>query len=326
MHVIELKFLCPVEWQPMTKKWVIEQEVKGKIINVSEENVTPFFSTPFELPPAADYGRGLIEQNLGDVRSMNELSERLLDHAAIASKMMFALDYNSQVRPQDLSMPTGSVIQARVQGGQVTDVGMLKADKLSDFNVAHGVRESIRKDLAVTMLMESESTPRGERVTAFQVQRVAQELEGALGGVYAPIADSMQIPLIERVREVLTRKNVLPSLPEDSIEVEAVTGIQALSNEADQTKILGLLQTIAQLGPETMNRIDKGTLLDMLVRQSGIYEPGLIKTDEQIQAEEQQAKQEAMQAMAAQQAVQSTGRIAEQEAAAQTQQGVDTYA
>ena len=306
-----------VMWHPVTKRWVIEQEINGKTILESEESVTPYFSVPFELPPAANYGRGLIEQNLGDVRSMNELTERLLDFAALSSKLLFAVDYSSQVRPEDLARSTGEVIQARVQSGQVTDVGMLKVDKLQDFNIVGTTRESIRKDLAVTMLMEGETTPRGERVTAFQVQRVAMELEGALGGVYAPIADAMQIPLIERVLEVLRRKKIMPSLPDETVEVEAVTGIQALTNESDNGKLMQLMQTIAQLGPETMGRVDKGILMDLLVRQSGIYEPGLIKSDEQVQQEEAEAQKAAMKQQVQAQAIQSGGNIMEQRAAQQ---------
>ena len=247
----------------------------------------------------------------------NELTERLLDFAALSSKLLFAVDYSSQVRPEDLARSTGEVIQARVQSGQVTDIGMLKVDKLQDFNIVGTTRESIRKDLSVTMLMESESTPRGERVTAFQVQRVAMELEGALGGVYAPIADAMQIPLIERLISVLNSKGVLPTLPDESVEVEAVTGIQALSNESDNSKLMQLMQTIAQLGPETMGRIDKGILMDLLVRQSGIYEPGLVKTDEQIQQEEQAAQEAAMKQQIQAQALQTGGKIVEQNAAQQ---------
>lgn len=300
-----------VEWQPITKRWVIDQEVSKKVINTSEEEVTPFFSTPFELPPAADYGRGLVEANLGDVRSINELTERILDYAAIASKQLFFLDYNSQVRPQDLSLPTGSVSQARVQGGQVVDIGMLKSDKLSDFNVVNVVRENIRRDLATVMLMEAETTPRGDRVTAYQVQRVAMELEGALGGVYAPIADSMQVPLVDRLLYQLQQSGDLPKLPDDTLQIEAVTGVAALTREADQGKLVTLLQTVAQLGPEAMSRFDMGVLLDLMVRQSGVFEPGIVKSEEQLAEEQQAAKQAAMEQQMSQQAVQSAGKIAE---------------
>ena len=301
-----------VQWHPTKKRWVIEQEINGHVINVSEEKTTPFLSVPYELAPAAHYGRGLIEANLGDVRSMNELTERILDFAAIASKSLFCLDYNSQVRPRDLASPTGSVIQARVQSGQVTDVGVLKADKLQDFSVAQSVRESIRKDLASVMLMEAENQPRGDRVTATQISRIASELDGALGGLYGPISDAIQVPLIERLIDMMRRTGDLPGLPDDAVQIEAVTGIMALSNESDQQKLVMLMQTLSQFGPETMSRFDQGTLLDLLMRQSGIYEPGLIKTDEQLAQEQQQAQEAALAQQAGQQAIQSGGKIMEQ--------------
>ena len=300
-----------VSWQPQSQQWLIEQEVAGKVIVTSEEQISPYFSVAYELAPGAHYGRGLVETNIGDVRSINELTERMLDYAALASKQIYALDYNSQVRPQDLTLPTGSVIQARVQSGEVTDVGVLKADKIADFNVVQSVRESVRKDLAVTMLMESEAMPRGERVTATQISRVASELEGALGGVYAPIADAMQVPIVERTIHLLQRAGQLPTLPDDTVEVEAVTGINALSRESDQAKLVQVLQTIAQLGPEQMSRINPGVLLDLLMRQSGIYEPGLVKSEEDIQAERQAQMQQEQQMAASQQVMSTAGNVIE---------------
>jgi len=304
-----------VQWHPISNRWIIDQELNGHVINMSEEVVTPFFCVPYDLAPAANYGEGLIAGNLGDVRSMNELTERLLDFAAIASKSLFVLDYNSQVRPRDLAEPSGSVIQGRVQNGNVTDIGILKADKLQDFNVANAVRESIRKDLAVTMLMEAESQPHGDRVTATQISRIASELDGALGGLYGPISDAIQVPLIERIVDMMRRAGELPALPDDAVEIEAVTGIAALSSESDQQKLLMLMQSLAQLGTDTMSRFDQGTLLDLMMRQSGIYEPGLVKSEEQIQQEQQQAVQAAQQQQMQSQMVQSGGKIAEQAAA-----------
>lgn len=300
-----------VEWQPKSKRWLITQEVNDNLINEIDEPISPFMSTPFELAPGEHYGRGIIETNLGDVRSINSLTERILDFAAMASKQLWALDYNSQVRPNDLTKETGSVIQARVQSGQVMDIGLLRAEKMNDFQVVSITREAIRKDLAVTMLMEGEATPTGERVTAYQVQRVAMELEGALGGVYAPIADHQQVPLIERMLYQMRRDAMLPPLPDDSIEVEAVTGINALSRESDNGKLMQVLQMVSQLGPEVMQRFDKGVLLDLIMRQIGIYQAGLVKSEQQMQQEMQAMQQAAMQQQAAQQMIQSAGAIAE---------------
>jgi hypothetical protein len=303
-----------IMWQPISKAWVIEQEINRKIIVTSEEKFTPYFPVPYQLPPTAHYGRGIIEDNLGDVRALNELTERLLDFAAMSSKFMFVTDYSSQVRPQDLALPTGSVIQGRVQGGQVSDVALLKNDKQGDFNVVQTVRSQIASDISKVMMMEAEQLPTYERASRLHVERVAMELEGALGGVYAPIADSLQIPLIERLQYQLTRDGSLPSLPDDSVEVEAVTGISALSREGDQQKLLQLLQTVANMGPDMLGRIDRGVLLDVLVRHSGIYEPGLVKTEEQVQQEQAAMQQQAMAGMAAEQAIQAGGAAIQQAA------------
>lgn len=310
-----------IMWNPLSKSWVVEQEIDKKIIVTSEEKYTPYFSVPYQLPPTAHYGRGIIEDNLGDVRALNELTERLLDFAAMSSKFMFVTDYSSQVRPQDLALPTGSVIQGRVQSGQVSDVAVLKNDKAGDFNVVQTVRGQIASDISKVMMMEAEQLPTYERASRLHVERVAMELEGALGGVYAPIADALQIPLIERLQYQLTRDGTLPAMPDNSVEVEAVTGISALSREGDQQKLLQLLQTVASMGPDMLGRVDRGVLLDVLVRHSGIYEPGLIKSEEQMQQEQAAAQQQAMEGMAAQQAMQAGGAALTQAATQEVPNG-----
>ena len=304
-----------VEWDPSAQTWIITQECENTVINQSEDKVSPFMSTPYELAPGEHYGRGLVELNLGDIRSLNELTMALLDFSATASKQLFALDYNSQVRAEDLTRESGSVIQARVQSGQVMDVGMIRADKMQDFQVTAGTRDSIRRDLAAVMLMEGETQPTGERVTAFQVQRVAMELEGALGGVYGSISDSQQCPLVERVMFQMKRDKIMPPLPEDGIEIEALTGISALSKEGDGGRLMQVLSTMAQMGPEMMSKINMDHLIDLMMRQAGIYEPGLIKSPEQIEQEKQAMMQQQAMQQAQGKAIDVAGNIAQQQMA-----------
>jgi hypothetical protein len=304
-------------WQPLTNVWLVQQEINRKIINESQETVSQFLSTAFELAPTENYGRGWIELNLGDARTYNELNERLLDFAATASKQLFAVDYNSQVRPRDLAKSSGEVIQARVQGGQVQDVSCLKVDKLSDFNVVYQTAETKRRDLASAMLMETETTPRGDRVTATQVNRVAAELQGALGGLFAPIADSQQIPLVERLLYQMRKDALLPTLPAESIEIEAVTGLPALSREYDQENLVGVMQVLGQFGPEVMSKINVGTLVDVMFRQANVYHPGLVKSEEEIAAEQQAVMQQQLAMAGGQEAIRTGGAVIEQQQAEQ---------
>jgi hypothetical protein len=191
------------------------------------------------------------------------------------------------------------------------DIGVLRVDKMQDFNTVVMTRDSIRKDLATTMLMEGESTPRGERVTAYQVSRVASELDQALAGAFGAISDSQQVPLVDRLRYQMTRDKLLPPLPDDSVEIEAVTGIAALSHAADAQKMMGAFQMLGQFGPEFMQRINMDTLIDLIMRYSGVYEPGLIKTPEQLQAEQAAMQEQAVQQQVNDKGVDVLGNMAE---------------
>jgi len=300
-----------ISWQPRDKTWVIEQEVNDHIVSTSEETVSPYFSTPFSLSPGEHYGRGFVEENLGDLRTLNELEVRRLDLLALASKALWAVDESSLVRDEDLEKESGSVIRARVRGGRVDDVAILHADAMREYGMINDAINTKTRDLGKAFLLETETQPRGERVTATQIMRIAQELDGTLGGVYAPIADDQQIPMVQRLMHMLERDNLIAPLPNDAVRVVALTGLAALSQQAAAGRTMSLVQVLAQLGPEAMSRIDMGVLTDILARDLGIFEPGLIKSAERLAEEQQQAMAAQSQMAAQQRAVDVVGNVAE---------------
>jgi len=301
-----------VEWQPWSKNWVVRQEINDEIIVESQEPISPYFSTSYELVSGENYGRGWIAQNLGDLRSLNTINEKMLDFAAMASKFLTFLDSNSEIQPKQLEEKSGSVIHGRVAGGQVQDVAFLKTDKFADFRVVFETAERIRKSLGSAMLMESAVQPTGDRVTATQVQRVALELEGALGGIYAPIADEQQIPLLQRTRYQLQRDKLIAPLPEGFVEIKGLTGISALSREHDAARVMEITAIVAQLPEEARARIDYTVLVDVLARYRRIDVPGLIKSPEQVISEHQQMMQQQAAMAANEKAIDVIGNVAEQ--------------
>lgn len=299
-----------IEWTPRRKRWLIEQEMNGHTVNDSVEKVSPFFSTPYELSVPEHYGRGFIELILGDLSSLDTLGERELDFAALASKLLTALDNASDVRDTDLEKKSGSVIRARVEQGKVMDIAFLNVDKTADFAIVFQKAQSLRKELGAAMLIESETTPKGDRVTAFQAERVAMELESALGGTYAPIADHQQRPLLKRVIYQMTRDRLLPKLPAGAVEVKLLTGIAALSRASKTQDLLTYMQAIAPF-QEAIARIDAGVLATVLARYQNISEPGLVKTDAEYAKEQQQAIALQTQQAAGQQAAKTAGTVIE---------------
>lgn len=309
-----------VEWQPESKAWKIEQELNGHTIAKREDRVTPFFSTPYDLVPPDHYGIGLVEHNLGDLSSYDELCERELDFAALASDFKLVLDASSEMRAADFKRPSGEVIEGgRVQAGEVQDAAFFGLDKLADFQVVEKVVERIETRLGAAFLLGSQSVRDSERTTATEVVRVTiRELEGAMGGVYSAIADEQQMPMHDRVVAVLERRGKLPPLPRELVKITPNTGIAALNREASAQRLLRMFEIIKGMPPELSamltRRIEDGTLMSRLARDAGVDEPGLIKTTSQLEEETRRAAAMQAQMAAAGKAIDTAGNIVEAQA------------
>lgn len=301
-----------VEWQPLKHSWVITQETNGVRLDndASEETISPFISTPFDLVPGENYGRPYIGLLRGALRSLDSLCEKRLDFAAIASMMHPVYDYACLMRPADFKKPSGTPWQCKVSGGQAQDIGIFRAEKGADFAVVESAISSLQKELGKSFLMESEVTPRGERVTAYQTQRVALEVEGGTGGLSAPMSEYQHIPMSARVNYMIERDKLAPPLPKGSFQIRSRTGIAAIGRAQSLGKIASFTDVLAKI-PDALRRIDIGVLMAVFARYSSIYEPGLIKSDAKLAKETQAEIAAQTQAAAAQKGVDVTGNLIE---------------
>lgn len=303
-----------VEWHPRSKKWVTRQEInKNEILDKPlEEEISSLVSVPFDLVNGEHYGRGYIEPNLGTLRTLDVLTERSIHFGCLASQSQTFVDRACMVRDEDFKKPPGSVIRgARVVGGQVQDIALFKADNVADFSVVNAVVERQAKNASRAFLMESETQPRGERVTAYQISRIAMELDGAMGGLYAPVADYMQVPIVRRVNYQIERDVLGMPLPKDGYKVRALTGIAALGRATSRDRLLTFAQALAAIPPQAMPFINVGVFAQVLARYNNLYEPGLVKSEQERQAEMQQAIAAQTQLAAGQKAVDVAGNVAE---------------
>jgi len=323
-----------VEIQPFARTWCIRQEFDSKTlwqavtnkkgefvraVDEIEEPVSPYFSTPYELIAGEDYGRGFIDQVLGDLRMFDNGRERMADWAANASLLLWGIDKASHVRTKDLQQPTGSVIRnCDVKNGQIQDIGPLRLDKLADFNVFREFLETVREDLMGSMLIPSGSVRDSERTTATEINAISiRERESALGGTSASFMERKNLQLFKRVEWQLVQDEIMPDLGAE-VELRVQTGLAALSREIDNQKLqraLAQVGALATLNPEGARRVDVGTITKIIFRQMGVEEPGVLFTDEQMEKQTQAAIAAQLQAAAGQQAIKSGGAIVEQAAA-----------
>ena len=278
----------------------VYQEVKGEVVAGSKgkyrADAVPFLPLRFSRIDGEDYGRGFVEELLGDLRSLEGLSQAIVEGSAAAAKVLFMVNPNGTTRMRSIAQAENTAIIE----GNATDVSVLQMNKFNDYRVAYQAMQGIEERLAQQFMLQSSVQRNGERVTAEEIRYLASELEDTLSGIYSILSQEFQLPYVNRKIDVLTKAKKLPKLPENIVKPTIVTGMEALGRGHDLRKLDLFIQGMTQaLGPDVLQQYVN--LQDYIKRRAtalGIETEGLIKTEEQIAQEMQQMQlqQVAMQA------------------------------
>lgn len=276
-------------------EWVVYQEING--IKVPDSDGTypldkaPWIPLRFTSISGEDYGRGFIEEHIGDLKSHEELSKAIVLGSAIAAKVLFLVDPNGTTRAKTLTdSETGDVKQ-----GRADDVSTLQIEKQADFNIAFQVLQTITERLSFSFMLNAAVQRNAERVTAEEIRYVAGELEDALGGVYSILSQEFQLPLVNRLIARLTDQGTLPHLPEGVVKPTITTGLEALGRGHDLNRLKQFLNDLIPLGHEEINkRLNVSNYIDRVGIANGINTEGLIRSEEEIQQIDQQKQMEAL--------------------------------
>lgn len=273
----------------MDGNYTVHQEVAGIEIPNSrgkfKDDTMPFLPLRFIRIDGEDYGRGFIEEYIGDLRSLEALTQAIVQGSAASSKVLFMVRPNGTTKSAALAKaPNGAFVS-----GDANDVSTLQVQKSGDFRVALETMRMINDRLASAFLLNSSVQRSAERVTAEEVRFMAQELETALGGVYSILSQEFQLPLINLLLDSLTKQGKMPRMPKDSVKPTVVTGIEALGRGQDLNKLATFLQYLQPLGAEVIaSEMNLSDYIDRLAASLGIDTSGLIKSAEQKQMEQMQ--------------------------------------
>ncbi len=297
--------------------WVIEQELNQRIVNTSVETVaSPFLPAGYIESPGEDWSRSFVDRRMGDLRSLNGLTLAVNDMAAATARLVPVFDPTKGWEASDLAQPNGKVISGRVNGNMPDGIGFLRSEKAQDINSLRGQVQDIQQRLGRAMLLETASQPSGDRVTATQIMRIAQELEGGTGGVFAKIAAEVQIPLLARTSHQMEKDKILDPLPDvlkGQTEVRILTGLEALGRQLELDKLIGGVQLLSQI-PGALDRLNLDVVADRILRAMSINTDGILKTPEQIEADFNQAAQQAALAQGASTAIDTLGKVVQERA------------
>jgi len=272
-------------------RWLWHQEVYGKLIPGSESkapaDASPWLVLRFNSVDGENYGRGRVEEFLGDLKSLDALSQALVEGSAAAAKVVFVVSPSSTTKAQTLAKAgNGAIVQ-----GRPDDIGVIQVGKTADFNTAMTMMQQLERRLSDAFLIMS--VRQAERVTAEEVRLTQLELEQQLGGLFSLLTVEFLLPYLNRKLLVLQRSGQLPKIPKDLVNPTIVAGINALGRGQDRESLTSFIMTIAQtLGPDAlMQYINADEAIKRLAAAQGIDVLNLVKSMEQIEQEQMDAAQ-----------------------------------
>ena len=306
-HDDDVEVYTCVKSDEKSGRWIWYQEIEGKIIpgsrSTAPKNASPWLPLRFNTVDGEDYGRGRVEEFVGDFKSLEGLAQALVEGSAAAAKVVFLVSPSSTTKPKTIAdAGNGAIVQGRPE-----DVAVIQVGKTADFSTAAQLAQTIEKRLGDAFLVLS--VRQSERTTAEEVRLTQMELEQQLGGLFSLLTVEFLVPYLNRTLLVLQRSNQLPKLPKDMARVSIVAGINALGRGQDRESLTAFITTIAQtMGPEAMMQyINPDEAIKRLAAAQGIDVLNLVKSQQQILQEHQQNMMEQAQGSLVNQAGQMMG-------------------
>jgi hypothetical protein len=276
-------------------QWRWHQEADGEIIPGTEGSAnktqTPWLPLRFNVVDGEDYGRGRIEEYLGDLKSLEGLMQALVEGSAASAKVVFLVAPSATIKPSELAKArNGAMITGRPE-----DVAVVQVDKRADFATVLQMIQMLTQRLSEAFLVMNVRD--SERTTAEEIRATQQELNEQLGGNLGNLTSELLQPYLRRKLFVLQRDRQLPKLPKGVIFPTIVTGIEGIGRGQDREALTIFLTTLQQtLGPEAIQQfVNMEEVTKRLASSIGIDTLDLIRTEEDRQQEAQQAAEQAQQ-------------------------------
>jgi hypothetical protein len=245
----------------------------------------------WELTPGEDYGRGPVEESLGDIRTYESGTKIVKESASALAKVIFAVRPNGMTVAKDVA----EAENCELISGDPEDVGVIQANKVYDMSGFIGFLREIKQDLDMSFMMPSIIRREAERVTAEEIRRMAAEFEKSRGGTYNSLARTLQAPVaVFLIRHLLrTSNSAYPNLKLSDIQPIVNTGLQGLGRSLELENFSLFLERL-RLVPGLEQRLKHGQIIHKFAVLFGLELKDMIKTDEEIAAEQQAAAMENM--------------------------------
>lgn len=279
------------------KYWIVTQEVEGVKLETDGKypaEICPFMALRYTAIDGESYGRGLIEEYIGDISYLDTLSLAIKQASLAGSKLVMLVNPNGLTKIKHLS-------EAKNGGfalGRIEDVQPLQANKYYDLQVAQAEADKIERRLNRIFVMKAAIQRQAERVTAEEIRVMAQDLEEALGNYYSIMCKEFQKAYVKITFHHMKKEKgkALPDLVRDkSIKLTVTTGLEALGRSSDLNKLVtfwDLMGKVAPLAAQLGGKVEP--IANTIAASLNLDIDGFFYSEEERAEQAKQAQQQAL--------------------------------
>jgi len=275
-------------------RFVWHQEVYDYKLKGSEGkapiDTNPWIPLRFNTVDGENYGRGRVGQFIGDLKSLEALTQALVEGSAAAAKVIFVVSPSSTTKPATLANAgNGAIIQ-----GRPDDVGVIQVGKTADFRTAYEMTAVLERRLSEAFLILN--VRQSERTTAEEVRMTQMELEQQLGGLFSLLTVEFLVPYLNRKLSDAQKAGEIPRLPKNIVKPTIVAGVNALGRGQDRDSLTQFLTVLANtLGPEAIGQfINTDEVIKRFAASQGIDVLNLVRSMQDVQQERAAAMEQQM--------------------------------
>lgn len=302
-----------VVWNETENVWDFwSEDSEGNKLDEGTFITSPFLALRWMGVTGEDYGRSHCEEILGDLETLEAYTKSMIDGMTAASTFWMSVNPAGITELDDLAeSPSGSFIGARQEDVFTISPAATISPQLG---AAQTAVQTMRREVSNAFLIGSSGVRSAERVTATEVRMLGMEIENVLGGAFSSIAREMLEPIVRRTIVLLAKAGDLDEriVAEFSnngrLDVDIVTGLQALSRDADLQKLMQMGEMVRNLPPEAVQSFKWQEYALALISAIGFDPTNWVLSEEEKQQQMAQQQQQMMEAQAAQTMTQGVAR------------------
>ena len=198
---------------------------------------------------------------------------------------------SSTTKPATLAAAgNGAIVQGRPE-----DIGVVQVGKTADFRTAYEMAAQLERRISEAFLIMN--VRNSERTTAEEVRMTQLELEAQLGGLFSMLTVDFLVPYLNRKLAVYQKTGDIPRIPKGIVRPTIVAGINAIGRGQDRESLGAFLMTIAQtMGPQAIQTyVNPEEVIKRLAAAQGIDVLNLVRSMQEVQAEQAAAMQQQQQ-------------------------------